>query len=1091
MKKFFKILMVFALLGGATLSCTKDVSQDIVDLQAQDVELQKTITALENTLTATDNALRSDLTATQTDLGTVKTNLESLKKNTETELAALKGRVTATEEDIEKLNGLVSEAQDAIKKLEERATELEKRADAVEGRATELEKRAAELEKAINDEETGLKARVAALEAKVIALAARIQSIVADAPVAKEITTFVFGKKTITNLEMQFTISPASCAKALTTENCEIIVTEGLDVTRAAATADVNKAYKPSIVKVDAATGKVIVDANIQTKTADNAAYWVALRVKGSDKAGEIAKESQFVKAVEGITWNLFDNAKWYTVKTDKKVENQPVGDKEAVVFRNVLFTKLVDVVWQPDQPKKITGKNYMDPDFTDSDVFGDYTIKIGMPDGKDWSLAAVAEKLGIESVAITAPSKQTTIADAKNHQVGVDTPEYKLYTFTEKGKEVGLHMQYAEGSVDSKNRELVGSKAIYAYGAGATAQKEEGIVEDFFLWIIDRIKEIIEPVIRPDVPEVPTRANFAIMIGDQLLPGFGAIYTADLVKNTIHSKATEDELLYEWDYVHFAETTRECFVFEDVVWTSQLDITEVANDWHMHGNSAIYNAEDDKHVDGKADIDKTGIDTFTLELDGIKFTDKTQNLYAAYRQDYRNSSNVTYTTYSTELPFSVEPRHADVAVALTAADFLPVQATGNTFPTTEKVFDLTFADTEAWLGASHTDDEIADIAAAFVPEGATLEAAKINGSATNAANKGDFTLTLDKTKGATVTTAPGKIKYAETYIVEFAAYTKFGVKFTYTVTVKTKAMPFSLEYTPISKNDGNVTLMGQSERLNKSGYRYWFTLEEAHFAKYLEVANADQVPAKEVLTLKLSKPELFAADDKTKAPASLGTVAINGPEAAAFLGQKNASDKEEADTPELRGTFEDVQTLDWKLKDAQQFHGRTVKVTGYLYAGDMKVAEKELIFHTQEPVIKVAATDCTINRVPGEDSIVDLYNYLDIKGVYDNFEAQLLNRTVHGWEWSSSKAAPYYQTEVVIAPVSEWTATLNGDKFVLTSANIKLDSHVVTLVRDNNPGTIIVNIPVQVKSVLDFNDPKIDRVGQKTTIQIVAPLGE
>ena len=144
---------------------------------------------------------------------------------------------------------------------------------------------------------------------------------------------------------------------------------------------------------------------------------------------------------------------------------------------------------------------------------------------------------------------------------------------------------------------------------------------------------------------------------------------------------------------------------------------------------------------------------------------------------------------------------------------------------------------------------------------------------------------------------------------------------------------------------------------------------------------------------------------------------------------------------------------------------------------------------------------------MPGEDSVIDLYQYLDIKGVYDGYEAQLFNYVEKpkdekpepvpgpgkkkGWVWSSTKAAPYYQTEIVIAPVKDWTATLNGDKFVLTAANIKIEDNIVTLVRDNNPGVIVVNIPVQVKSVLDFNDPKIERVGQTATIKIVAPLGD
>lgn len=1085
MKKFFKILMVFALLGGATLSCTKDVSQDIVDLQAQDVELQKTIEALEATLTAADNALRSDLVATQSELSTVKSNLATLKTNLEKEIADLKIKVTANATDIASLKARVAEAEDAIKALKEEDKKLG-------DRATELEKRADALEAALDTPETGLKARIAALEAKVIALAARIQSIVADAPVGEELKTFVFGSKKISNLEMQFTISPAECAKGLTTENCEIIVTEGLNISRADATADVNKAYTPSIVKVDANTGKVIVDANIQTKLNEESAYWVALRVKGEDEAGVISKESQFVKAVEGETWNLFDNAKWYTVKDNKEVGTTPAGDKDAVVFGKVLFTKLVDVTWQLDQPKK--EKNYMNPDFKDVDIFGDYTIKFGMPDKKDWSLAEVAEKLGLSAadIVITAPATVTTIADAKNRLVTDKTaPEYKLYSFENKGaKEINLTMAYEEGSVDSKNRELVGSKAMYSYGSNAEVQKEEGII-DVFNWIIERIKDIINPPVPAPTPAPAPR--FAIQIGTEVLNGFGAVYTVDLVGNTIHSLATEDELLYEWDYVHFDKTTRNCFVFEDVVWTSQLDITEVAEDW-KRGHSNIYDSKTDAVVDGIADIDKTGINTFTLELDGIKFTDKTQNLYAAYKENYRNSSDVTYTTYSTELPFSVEPRHADVAVALTAADFLPIQATGNVFATTEKVFDVTFADTEAWLGVSHKTDNIAKIAAEFVPTAQTLNAAKINGVATTAANAGDFVLTLDKTNGASVKTAAGKLEYGKTYTVEFVAYTAFDVDFTYTLTVTTKAMPFSLEYTPISKNEGNVTLMGESQRTNNKGYEYWFSLEEAHFAKYLEVANADQVPATEVLTLKLGTPVLYAADDKTTAPASLGSVKINGPAAAEFLGQKN-SVKEEADSPETRGTFADVQTLDWKLLGENQFRGRTVKVTGYLYAGDKKVAEKPLIFHTQEPIIKVAAKDCQITRVPGEDSVIDLYEYLDIKGVYDGYEAQLFNYVTRhgqkGWKWSSTKAAPYYQTEIVIAPVKDWTATLNGDEFVLTSANIKIEDNIVTLVRDNNPGVIVVNIPVQVKSVLDFNDPTIARVGQTATIQIVAPLGD
>lgn len=198
MKKFFKILMVLALLSGAALSCTKDYSKEIADVQKQNQDLQALVASLQNALNST-NATVSQLSSTSDkqaadiaalasanaeafativadhadDVAYLEGLITDLKAAGASELAAaVEGLKASIKAGDDKAAAAAEKLESEIKACDEKAAKA--LADAVTTCKEDIAKLKEALEGKITDLETAL---TAALEAKAGALAEEIEKV--------------------------------------------------------------------------------------------------------------------------------------------------------------------------------------------------------------------------------------------------------------------------------------------------------------------------------------------------------------------------------------------------------------------------------------------------------------------------------------------------------------------------------------------------------------------------------------------------------------------------------------------------------------------------------------------------------------------------------------------------------------------------------------------------------------------------------------------------------------------------------------------------------------------------------------------------
>ena len=193
MKKFFKILMVFALLSGAALSCTKDYSKEIADVQKQNQELDGLIAALQNALNSTNTTVSqiSALTGkNEADIAAlVSANAEAFAEIVAThagDVEYLKGLIAALETAGVKQGEELKGAIDALKIAQDKAladaiAALEaKDAAAAKVAADALAAAKAELEKTITDGDAAAKKKAQEVQDALDEAVAKLEKAITD-----------------------------------------------------------------------------------------------------------------------------------------------------------------------------------------------------------------------------------------------------------------------------------------------------------------------------------------------------------------------------------------------------------------------------------------------------------------------------------------------------------------------------------------------------------------------------------------------------------------------------------------------------------------------------------------------------------------------------------------------------------------------------------------------------------------------------------------------------------------------------------------------------------------------------------------------
>ncbi len=256
MKKFFKILMVFALLSGAALSCTKDYSKEIADVQKQNQDLQALVASLQNALNST-NATVSQLTSTSDKQAADIAALASANAETFAEIVAdhaddvayLEGLIADLEAaGAADLAAAVEELEAAIKAGDEKAAAAteekiaaaikacdEKAAEALADAVTTCKEDIEKLEKAFDGKIEDLNATLtAALEAKAKALEEAIEKV--EGKAAANATAIAEIEKTLKEIDATLTEY-----KGLIDKNAEAIAKNAGDIIALGKKIDQNK----------------------------------------------------------------------------------------------------------------------------------------------------------------------------------------------------------------------------------------------------------------------------------------------------------------------------------------------------------------------------------------------------------------------------------------------------------------------------------------------------------------------------------------------------------------------------------------------------------------------------------------------------------------------------------------------------------------------------------------------------------------------------------------------------------------------------------------------------------------------------------
>lgn len=453
MKKFFKILMVLALLSGAALSCTKDYSKEIADVQKQNQDLQALVASLQNALNSTNatvsqlnstsdkqaadiakivsdiNAQKGDISALMADVETIEALSEvfaqlgvDLSEEIEDQallIAALQAQAKELEEGIETVDGKATANAAAIAKIDETLKGIASTLDLLEEGMTAIEAN----KTAIAANKTAIEAAqkdIEAIKEQIKSLSARLTNIVAAPAKDVELQGVEFGDLKRSVINMNFVVAPASAAEAI-----EAGFGEGVDVKLALTNGIVRSSDTLNVTvipdKVTAGEkGAINVYAVIDTilnVTDANEKIFASLVVSGKDEAGEFERISEPVAVITGDTQTILASSfKWY--KGDEAV---PTVDSFNLYDEK--FDHTVDSVAADGSTLYYIAadKDWKTLPCTESDILKDYVLKTKIGDTA-LSIYEVADLFEIDEEEVKPhfiPKNKTTIDYEFRNTVG------------------------------------------------------------------------------------------------------------------------------------------------------------------------------------------------------------------------------------------------------------------------------------------------------------------------------------------------------------------------------------------------------------------------------------------------------------------------------------------------------------------------------------------------------------------------------------------------------------------------------------------------------------------------------------------------
>lgn len=857
MKKFFKILMVLALLSGAALSCTKDYSKEIADVQKQNQDLQALVASLQNALNSTNatvsqlnstsdkqaadiakivsdiNAQKGDISALMADVETIEALSEvfaqlgvDLSEEIEDQallIAALQAQAKELEEGIETIDGKATANAAAIAKIDENLKGIASTLDLLEKGMTAIEANKI----AIAANKTAIEAaqeEIEAIKEKIDKLSARLTNIVAAPAKNAEIQGIIFGEYKRSIIDMNFVVAPASAAEAIAAGNADVklVLTNGISRKNESKPAVLNYTVTPD--KVTAGENGIINVYAVEDTIFDVAKYgynekiYATLIVSGTDEAGDFERISDPVAAIDGGVGLISEyNFSWY--KGDEAVPTV-----NSFTLFDEKFDHTVDsvVVLGRTLYYVAADKDWKTLPCTESDILKDYVLKTKIGDTA-LSIYEVADlfEIGREEV-----KPHFTAYDKKTFEYSWPTGICEW--------EWGGYAAYDD------------AKKVIAVTADSTSTK------------FDVKIELPEEKPEEAVGSVVTVRTNRIAFGELDTP-----YTVQFIqrigKHVNEEEAADPQTIkfgINWTNVGW-DASKVCQYLEAIEWKSTTQISY--DDWYTTAN--LYTLGSDGKIGEKVegvsvyvDKNKNNPKFVNLDLWNIPYAKEAKNYRIVLRNDaQKNKYGVAVLEHGDYIDLTVEPYHPAVEKTAKAVKDLFVSRNTHTAKfSTDLTVNGVLGDYKDWLinDVKIDADDSANVYNWY--KNKALNGQFITEANTVKAKQGDVE----------VGTARLLLGAKDTICVEFTANKKFEEGKDVTVSVKDTidgVIAFKYDFTfgtikpevsvatiPGFVKDGQIEVAGKE--VNGK-----YTINDINLSQYFKFENVDKKHENDKISVKFS----------------------------------------------------------------------------------------------------------------------------------------------------------------------------------------------------------------------------------------------
>lgn len=1059
MKKFFKILMVFALLSGAALSCTKDYSKEIADLQSQNKDLQALVATLQNALNST-NATVSQLSATSEkhtgeiaqiiadhasdiaelaakdgvlaasiseligkeaqDVEDLKDAIDALDEKVAGELAQL---IVTHNTDIENVKTIFDGKLDALKTtlteaLTQKATELQGEIDGLDGRVTVAEGEIDVIQTTLGEIQTTLGTHLGLINEN----RGLIDKNITDIKAAQEAIEKL--KKQVASLSARLTNIVAAPAKAVELQDVEL------------------GTIKESVINMDfivapESAAQVIADQFAEGKVDVTYALFNALdRTKGA--------QTKYV--VEGIKPHMVKaNGAIITVTADvtkalKEVGPLQLGNKyyvtltvagedEAGAFNRVsdpvspiyVGTRTVEFKWYKGDTKVATVADYTTfqtelkaaKEAYEDTVYvraNGTALYIGAEDA-DWKteLPFADNNIlnGYELKYEVSSTKALTIAETANY-LGINPSVLKPH-FIETGTPKKTTYDLAEyKQIEWSNYPTTTEVEHKLFSASAS--KDD-------LTLTAAIKAL------PGSTD-PEKAEFVGAYAEVVTKpiALGIVDTLDVVKYTkrigkhVATYKAAEPLVAQFAFNH-PNTIQADTTYKYIAWLSETDVSRHTHDGIVYPkvSEGVFNKTSQN---GTATLATTQSQAkfCDVTISGVKFAATDREYMIVWKlEPYKNGAQVRAEEYFDYIDLTVEKYHPAVKVAASCEAY--VGRTQATAIKTDKKAEDIFANDNTWyLNDTPLTGEPAALLAWYKNGFGTPGALKIveTGKTTPATGITANTIKLSvETDGYLYVTIPAdtqaKFKTNQSYTITFTK-TIETAKFDYTITLVNKKIEVAIKAIEGFDLKDSVEVGAKSLQV---GGAWTYVINDINLSQYYKIINFDKKNVNDAVTANF------------KTPASVKYITGSSVPCTAVASTTDGS---------LDPTFK----IQWDTYNQPSFKLKAWSAV----AGFSQVDTIEVTYWTKTPV-KVINTTAKDTLAAGHAGEFDLFQDFDVRGIVDDFTKNLIDhqrgntkvltvtrtQDCPGYGFNEKLNADGFVAPTV-APIEKWTCTVNGQPY-------------------------------------------------------------